>query len=356
MKHRKEAGGSGQKKARSPPSGAKQATTTKTSPSDDTVAKSALHTAVRAHGVGSSKATATTTASSNSTDADDSGSHANSPGSPVEDEPVVEISDEEEEKEENVSRKKTKQGKGKQGDTQSKVTTTASAAGTSKDQSSSKAADDSRGDHLPSCACFETDGPSGRCREKEQWSCVVCSPKGPFTMTFAEADACERSHAQVPTAQIIADNHVRLLKSGQVRWDKLQAWEQKGVRERIRETTSLGRDISASGFRSRFERCRQQWELVAQHRKVVCVLMWSRMLVLHREYIHTLHCTALLCFFLFLPLTRFLCVCLLRAVCCICRTKRLPPSLVHLGSLLTTPSCKTLHLKLRGSPPRPTKP
>lgn len=274
MKQRKEAGGSGQKKARSPPSGAKQTATTKTSPSTNNVAKSGLHTAVRAHDAGSSKAAATTTASSKPVNADDSGSHANSSGSPLEDEPLVEVSDEGQEQEKEENMQKTNKGKAKKGDSHSKIATPAGAAGASKDHSSSNAVDDSRGDHLPSCACFETVGLSGRCREKSQWSCAVCCPKGPFTMTFAEADACERSHKQIPTARIIAENHVRLLKSGQVRWDKLQAWEQNGVRKHIRETTFLGREISDSEFSSRFQCCRQWWELVAQHRKVACVLMW----------------------------------------------------------------------------------
>jgi hypothetical protein len=34
-----------------------------------------------------------------------------------------------------------------------------------------------------------------RLREARRWACAVCSRNGPFTMTFDEADACEKRHA-----------------------------------------------------------------------------------------------------------------------------------------------------------------
>lgn len=45
-------------------------------------------------------------------------------------------------------------------------------------------------EHQNGCDC----GGEGHCKAMRIWSCTVCSPDGPFTCTYAEAEACEDRH------------------------------------------------------------------------------------------------------------------------------------------------------------------
>jgi len=57
--------------------------------------------------------------------------------------------------------------------------------------------EETNNDHLQVSESMEQmkGGEEQRLRKARRWACAVCSRNGPFTMTFDEADACEKRHA-----------------------------------------------------------------------------------------------------------------------------------------------------------------